>query len=143
MFWSFGLMFFLSNSGQGVTDRFDGICNQIYQCNWYLFPIKVKQMLPTMMIATQKPAILCGIGNILCSRDAFKKVICTVVFKGIQRIFSTTYQILYHENYECATVVNIAGCQWRILILYGVSKCWTLMEPLSKLFINMSIYHGN
>lgn len=73
-FWSFGLIFFFCYFGQSMTTQFEGLCNQIYQCDWYLFPTEAQQMLPIIMIVFQKSVALRGFGNVYYTRESFKNV---------------------------------------------------------------------
>lgn len=72
---SFCLIFFLCELGQKVTDQFAKFNTELYQSEWYLFPIGVQQMLATFMLDTQQPVFIRGSGNILCTREVFKKVL--------------------------------------------------------------------
>lgn len=46
----------------------------ILQCDWYTFPIEIQQNLPIIIMGTRKPVVICGYGNILCTREAFQNV---------------------------------------------------------------------
>lgn len=59
---------------QRITDHFDNIHGEIYQCDWYEFPMNVKRILPTILNGTQYSFVLSGIGNTEYSCEAFKKV---------------------------------------------------------------------
>lgn len=61
--------------GENVTSQFDTINYAIYDCDWYLFPNEVQRILPTVMMSTQKQMVLRGLGNVVCTREAFKRVI--------------------------------------------------------------------
>lgn len=61
--------------GQRITNAFDDIDETIGQFDWYLFPIGVQKMLPTILIHAQKPVTLDCFGKISCLRESFKKVI--------------------------------------------------------------------
>lgn len=74
MIWSFTLIFLLCESGEAVSHQFDEFDNEFWQSNWYLFPIEMQRMLVIVMLNTQRPAIIQGYANTLCSRDAFKTV---------------------------------------------------------------------
>lgn len=47
----------------------------IYNCDWDQFPSDIQRMLRIIMINAQRPVFFQGFGNILCTRDTFKKVI--------------------------------------------------------------------
>lgn len=46
----------------------------ISQFDWYKFPRKVQQVLPTTMLSAQEPAVIKCFGNVQCSRIQFQKV---------------------------------------------------------------------
>lgn len=62
-------------AGHMVGNRCVGFSDAIGQCKWYLFPIKIQQMLIIVMANSQNSTPIHGFGNILCSRETFKKVI--------------------------------------------------------------------
>lgn len=64
----------LANFGEQVSNRLDAIRDGITECEWYLFPNEVQKMFLTIMTATQQPIIFRGFGNILATRETFKKV---------------------------------------------------------------------
>lgn len=74
IFWSVVLILFFCDFGENVTTKFLAIDRSICACEWYLFPHQVQQMLPTIMMSTQKPVIFQGFGNVICAREAFKTV---------------------------------------------------------------------
>lgn len=74
IFWSFMSIFILCNYSQNVTNHFDLINDGICRCDWYKFPHKVQQMIRLIMMKSQKPIIFIGFGNILLTRETFKKV---------------------------------------------------------------------
>lgn len=47
---------------------------ELFQCNWYAYPIETQKLLLTFMSSTQRSKILHGFGNIQCTRNAFKSV---------------------------------------------------------------------
>ena len=72
--WSFMTVFFASEIGQRLTDGFADIANKIYKIDWYLLPMEIQRMLPTIMINTQQPTFIECFGSLTCSRDTYKKV---------------------------------------------------------------------
>lgn len=70
------LVFIICELGQRITDAFEEIGFTIQQSDWYLFPIKIKQMLPMIIANAQKPATIECFGSITCARDTFESV-CT------------------------------------------------------------------
>lgn len=67
-------IFLLCELGERLTDRFNQIDNTVLQCNWYKYPKNVRKMLPIIISDTQQSFVFVGLGNIQCSRDAFKNV---------------------------------------------------------------------
>lgn len=74
MCWSLDLEFIICEFGERASDGFDKLCDETCQLDWYSYPIKVQQMLPDIMIGTQKPVLIRGFGNIQCTRSAFNRV---------------------------------------------------------------------
>lgn len=73
-FWSFISIFFFCELGEQVTSRFEQFNDELDQCCWYLFPIDLQRMIPTVMANTQDNTIIHGFGNTLCTRLSFNKV---------------------------------------------------------------------
>lgn len=69
-----GTSIFVCEAGQRLTDKFDEISYKFKQLNWYLYPIAIQQMLPTILIGVQKPIFIECYGIFDCSREQFKKV---------------------------------------------------------------------
>lgn len=71
-FWSCVQIFVLCDSSERVITHFKAI--DIYQCDWYAFPICVRRTLPIVIVNTQQPVVLKGVANIQCTRNTFRKV---------------------------------------------------------------------
>lgn len=84
IFWSFMSIFILCNYGQSVTNHFDLIYDGVCDCNWYLFPITDQRMIRLIMMKSQKPIIFKGFGNILLTREIFKKVSKVIEWKKLK-----------------------------------------------------------
>lgn len=98
MFWSFAFIFFfwfvwihvcfgtvyriiicfrlnfISEFGERVINKFNEFDDELCEGNWYLFPPEMRKLYLIFMNDTQQPAYMYGFGNILCTRDVFKKV---------------------------------------------------------------------
>ncbi|XP_031621400.1 odorant receptor coreceptor-like [Contarinia nasturtii] len=74
MFWSFFIIFLFCYFGENITSEFTDLNDHIYHCDWHLFPRDIQRMLPILLINTQRPVILKGFGNILCTHENFKTV---------------------------------------------------------------------
>lgn len=72
-FWSFVQVFVFCDSSERLTGGFEEI-DMYCLCDWYLFPMQVRRMLPTVIKSTQKPVIFEGYGNVMCTREMFKRV---------------------------------------------------------------------
>lgn len=60
--------------GERTTAGFDSFNDTFFQCEWYLFPIELQQMLLIMIANAQQPVIIKGFANTLCARESFAKV---------------------------------------------------------------------
>lgn len=69
-----GQLFLFCHFGNQLTDTFGTIYDTFYQCDWYLMPLKIQKIMPTILNAAQEPVFLRGFGNITCTREMFKKV---------------------------------------------------------------------
>lgn len=67
-------LYLICNYGHQVSARCRHIKNELYQLDWYAMPLDLQQMLPTMLILTQKQFYLRGLGRTHCTRSLFKKV---------------------------------------------------------------------
>lgn len=74
MFWAFGAIFIATELCERVNESYDEINYVVNQFDWYLFPIEIQKMLPTIIINTQKPIIFECFGSIRFSRETFKNV---------------------------------------------------------------------
>lgn len=76
---SFGFIAAFCELGETVTDQFRKFNARLYQCDWYLFPIEVQQMLVIFMSDTQQTVYVQGYGHVLCIRENLKRVKSTCV----------------------------------------------------------------
>lgn len=72
--WSFMLISIVCESGERVTEQFSKYNDTLNQCNWYLLPVDIQQMLLIFIADVQQPIHIRGYGNIICTRDSFKQV---------------------------------------------------------------------
>lgn len=73
MFWSFMQIFIICDASEYVTDHFERI--DLYnQCNWYEYPANIRRIMPIVIANTQRPVVISAYGNILCTRETFKRV---------------------------------------------------------------------
>lgn len=78
MFWTFAFVLIFCELGDMVSSQFVVFNDSLERLNWYLFPIEMQKMMIIVMAKTQQPALLRGFGNIVCTRETFKKVIFTL-----------------------------------------------------------------
>lgn len=74
MLCSFGFVLFFCEFGQRVSNAFEDIHDGIIRFEWYMFPLKIQQLLPTMIIVTRHQVSVKVFGNISCVRATFKTV---------------------------------------------------------------------
>lgn len=74
LFWAFSLVFICCELAGRVGNEFVDVNYLIDQFNWYLFPLKVQQLLPILMINAQEEVGFECFGSLLCNRETFKKV---------------------------------------------------------------------
>lgn len=68
------LVFIACEIGQKMNDSYDEVSSTVDHFAWYLFPIKIQQMYPMIIVNAQEPIILECFGSIACSREVFKNV---------------------------------------------------------------------
>lgn len=84
-----GILFITCELSQRLGNAFTEIERIIEQFDWYLFPLNIRRLLPTIIIIAQEPVNLECFGSISCNREFFKKV-CS--------IFSGLYSLIAKEN---------------------------------------------
>lgn len=73
--YAFGVIFSICELGQRLTDAFDVLADTIGNFDWYLFPIEIQDILPTLLMAAQQPVVLECFGSISSIRETFKQLI--------------------------------------------------------------------
>lgn len=88
------LIFFLFELGEMVTNQYEMLNAELYQCDWHSFPLEMQRMFVTFMTCTQQPVFIHGYGNTLtqCTRETLKKVI------GIECCFNVFYKSCSNQN---------------------------------------------
>lgn len=71
---SFVTIFGLCELGERVSNAFEESNGAFDRLKWYLFPVEMWQMLPTVIIAAQQPIKFDVFGKISCCREDFKMV---------------------------------------------------------------------
>lgn len=72
--YAFGLVYTICEIGEKFYDSFKKINDVINHFKWYLLPVNIQQMLPTIILIAQRPVVFKCFGSISCLREAFKKV---------------------------------------------------------------------
>lgn len=73
MTWSFIIMFCNCEVGQSMDNQFLKLSNDIYKCDWFCLPHKLQRMF-IIIIMNAQPVLIYGFGNVVCSRESFKRV---------------------------------------------------------------------
>ena len=60
--------------GNLVTNQYELFNDELCQCKWYSSSHEIQNMLIILMANGQQTTYIEGFGNILCTREAFKKV---------------------------------------------------------------------
>ena len=71
---TFVIMFLYCEFGEMVTNQFNELNERFSKCNWYLLPIEMQRMFVIVMANTQRPAMIQGYANVVCTRESFKQV---------------------------------------------------------------------
>lgn len=74
LFWSFGLVFIACELAGRMSYEFDDTNATIGQFKWYLFPLKIQQLLPTTILNAQQEVGIECFGSAMCNRETFKMV---------------------------------------------------------------------
>lgn len=72
--YSLTVVFLVCELCQRATDAFYEINHTVDEFDWYLYPIEIQRMLPTILVVTQKIVGQECFGSILCVRNTFMKV---------------------------------------------------------------------
>lgn len=70
----FLLVFMVCDIAEDVNFQFEFLAKKLYQYDWYLLPIRMQRIYLIFMAHTQQTPHIQGFGNIVCSREIFKKV---------------------------------------------------------------------
>lgn len=72
--YAFSMIAFYCEFSEEIIAEFDKFNEELSRCEWYLFSNELQQMYLTFILDTQQPKLIQGYGNIMCTRDTFKKV---------------------------------------------------------------------
>lgn len=73
--YAFSYVVIICEMGERMSNAFDEIGDLVWQTQWYLYSNEIQQLLPTIMIAVQKPAAIKFFGSLSCNRESLEKVI--------------------------------------------------------------------
>lgn len=93
--WSFIIIFFFCESGERLSGKFEAIDDELYECDWYLFPMEIQRMVLILLSGTHAPVLLRGFGNIVCTREAFKDVRFESYKKKIKMTFFYRFKKIF------------------------------------------------
>lgn len=74
LFVSLGMVFISCELAGRLSNKFEEICSDFEQINWYLFPLEMQKFLPFVLENAQKPVDFECFGSIPCDRETFKRV---------------------------------------------------------------------
>lgn len=68
-------VFIICEPGMMMTNAFEIVGMNLYQCDWYTLSIEMQKMYMIFVSNTQNPISVSTYGDILCERERMKKVI--------------------------------------------------------------------
>lgn len=71
---SFGMVFFSCELAGRLSNKFDEICAEFEQIDWYLLPLKMQRIFPFVLQNAQESVDFECFGSIPCDRSTFKRV---------------------------------------------------------------------
>lgn len=74
IFYAFGILLIACELCQRNNQAYAECSDMVDQFNWYLFPTKIQQMIPLILIFTQQPIEIKCFGSMACDRELFKYV---------------------------------------------------------------------
>lgn len=76
--------------GQRLSNAYSEIADVFDQLNWYLLPIEVRRILPTIILYVQQPIEIMFFGSLSLNRAQFKRVSNTITTFASIRNASTS-----------------------------------------------------
>lgn len=74
MSWSFVMIYSFCEMGQMVTTQHNVFEEELHQCSWYLFPMKLQRIHLIVLANAENAPTVSGFGNIECLRTSLKNV---------------------------------------------------------------------
>lgn len=134
VFWSFSIVFIYCDFGERVTSEFNQITEAVYQFDWYTFPMKIQQMMPNIIIATQEPVVVRGFANTMCTRESFKMVSINEFAASI--LFSMTQFEIKEWQYS---IVHLLFFRWSMEVFL---TSWLYVDSVIKTHYHEQISSG-
>ena len=72
--WVVEFIFMICEPGERMSNEFDVFGEELGRCNWYLLSPEMQRIYLIFLLDTQQPVNMKSYGNVLCTRDTFKKV---------------------------------------------------------------------
>lgn len=72
--WGVEFIFLVCEPGEWMTKQFETFSQGLEQCNWYKLSIELQQMYLIFLADAQQEKQVKAYGDIVCSRETFKKV---------------------------------------------------------------------
>lgn len=73
--WSSEILIFICEIGQNVSNQCNELSDDIWKCDWYSLPHEFQRMFIIMIMNAQAPISIRGLGNIVCARVSYKRVV--------------------------------------------------------------------
>lgn len=119
------MIFFFCILGEMVTNQFEMFNDELSQCNWYVLPFELQKIMIIVIVNAQRETVIRGFGNILCTRQTFKKV--ERVFFYLENPFYLSLLYIFADfplfRYFCS--IPITDNQFKFLIFHdSASNQW-------------------
>lgn len=89
--------FVFCHFGGNLTYQFENVGDNLYQLEWYEYPMEVQKRLPIIIASTQKSIYMRGYGDTRSTYSVFKKVIF-IKFIEIDRIYQC-FRLFYKMRF--------------------------------------------
>lgn len=129
--WMIILILLTCEFGERLTNQYEIFYYEFGQCNWYLFPFEIQQVLPIIISNIQRPVMIRGYANTVCRREAGK----TVTFFTISCIFFFVYfwAIANRLKYLPFFFLYLDDKK-SIFLLYDASPSWWIKLKVKHIF---------
>lgn len=127
VFWSICWIAFLCEFAELITNRFNMFSDELWQCDWYSFPIDVQRSLIIVILNTNVPTILHGSAGAVCTREAFKMVFHLKRFEIHMRIYHWIYILISDDKFWVLLLHGFASTCWINIKYYYNHNNWLLL----------------